>query len=140
MAFNLFSASSSSTKKRICEEQQLGDYDENGFNLKLTLEPPCSLDLKLSLLPAPPQTKKCHVCQGTETPIWRTGPKGMRVGVGPYGSLSLFIILITLCNACGLKYRKLDHRRKACLAEGIPMWYSKAIDREFADFVGENWK
>lgn len=32
----------------------------------------------------------CHQCQATETPLWRAGPAGPK----------------TLCNACGVRYRK----------------------------------
>ncbi|KAF3340477.1 hypothetical protein FCM35_KLT16248 [Carex littledalei] len=71
MMFDLFSPSSSSTKKRICKDQQLGDYDEDGVNLKLYLAPPCSLDLKLSLLP----TRTSALLPTHRNPTLEDGPK-----------------------------------------------------------------
>ena len=39
---------------------------------------------------SPPSKLYCHLCQATETPLWRAGPDGPK----------------TLCNACGVRYRK----------------------------------
>jgi hypothetical protein len=75
MEFKLFSGASS-TQKGIMPE---GDFDENGINLKLSLAPPSSLDLQLYLKAIPVNVHKCQVCKCTQTPIWRTGPKGTRV-------------------------------------------------------------
>ncbi|KAJ0980618.1 hypothetical protein J5N97_008873 [Dioscorea zingiberensis] len=36
------------------------------------------------------QTKSCALCRTTKTPLWRGGPSGPK----------------SLCNACGIKYRK----------------------------------
>ncbi|CAL1386284.1 unnamed protein product [Linum trigynum] len=42
-----------------------------------------------------PPGKKCLLCGNDDTPMWRRGPKGGR----------------TLCNACGIKYRKEEDRK-----------------------------
>ncbi|CAL1373316.1 unnamed protein product [Linum trigynum] len=44
-----------------------------------------------------PPGKKCLVCRGCDTPMWRRGPHGPK----------------TLCNACGIKYRKEEERTRA---------------------------
>ncbi|XP_074590961.1 GATA transcription factor 15-like [Curcuma longa] len=36
------------------------------------------------------EVKSCGACRTTETPLWRSGPAGPK----------------TLCNACGIRYRK----------------------------------
>ncbi|KAF3782767.1 GATA transcription factor 16 [Nymphaea thermarum] len=45
-------------------------------------------------------SRVCVDCQTTKTPLWRSGPRGPK----------------TLCNACGIRYRK---RRKAAAALGF---------------------
>lgn len=72
----------------------------------------------------------CADCRTTKTPLWRGGPAGPKVSVYHifvvfgdmgfllFGSFSLFVFLIcayvlqSLCNACGIRYRK---KRRAML-------------------------
>ncbi|XP_023515141.1 GATA transcription factor 15-like [Cucurbita pepo subsp. pepo] len=41
----------------------------------------------------PQKQRTCHHCRTTRTPLWRAGPAGPR----------------SLCNACGIRYRKLKN-------------------------------
>ncbi|WCJ34832.1 GATA transcription factor 29 [Euphorbia peplus] len=48
--------------------------------------------------------KTCKICSTNDTPMWRKGPLGPK----------------TLCNACGIKYRKEAERKRAREAENNP--------------------
>ncbi|CAN1196768.1 GATA transcription factor 29 [Linum perenne] len=46
------------------------------------------------------ELKRCSLCNTFETPMWRRGPLGPK----------------ELCNACGIKFRKEEERKRARLA------------------------
>ncbi|KAL6195100.1 hypothetical protein ACLB2K_030721 [Fragaria x ananassa] len=45
-------------------------------------------------------------CRASQTPMWRTGP------LGPKVSSTVFICVCSLCNACGIRYRKFKLKEK----------------------------
>ncbi|KAG0458232.1 hypothetical protein HPP92_023389 [Vanilla planifolia] len=80
--------------------------------------------------------KACSVCRSSKTPLWRNGPDGPKVFLlSPESSLapllyllvvillclhcgfremfsSVLCVLQSLCNACGIKYRKRKRREE----------------------------
>ncbi|KMZ64661.1 GATA transcription factor [Zostera marina] len=52
--------------------------------------------------PQPMSPEFCTMCGTTKTPLWRSGPDGPK----------------SLCNACGIRYRK--EQRRLALSLGIP--------------------
>jgi hypothetical protein len=86
--------------------------------------------------PTPDDTKACADCHTTKTPLWRGGPEGPKVRAWINGSFAFLLLLRfdcqssgvglarraihapklvlrsqSLCNACGIRYRK--RRRQA---------------------------
>ncbi|KAL6610762.1 hypothetical protein ACP70R_040731 [Stipagrostis hirtigluma subsp. patula] len=48
----------------------------------------------------PPADRRCANCDTTSTPLWRNGPRGPK----------------SLCNACGIRYKKEERRAAAAVA------------------------
>ncbi|CAL9076431.1 gata transcription factor [Musa troglodytarum] len=77
-------SSSSSSPKPLVERDFLSRVEERNYGMS-------GLDVSLSL--SPPLMvigKRCSACGETKTPLWRNGPDGPK----------------SLCNACGIRYRK----------------------------------
>ncbi|KAL6618759.1 hypothetical protein ACP70R_033898 [Stipagrostis hirtigluma subsp. patula] len=52
----------------------------------------------------PPADRRCANCDTTSTPLWRNGPRGPK----------------SLCNACGIRYKKEERRAAAAVAPAPP--------------------
>ncbi|KAE9448187.1 hypothetical protein C3L33_19924, partial [Rhododendron williamsianum] len=51
--------------------------------------------------------KFCCDCKTTETPLWRAGPSGPKLLISQLLMYMYFLLLLqSLCNACGIRYRK----------------------------------
>ncbi|EEF47310.1 GATA transcription factor 16 isoform X2 [Ricinus communis] len=71
--------------------------------------------------------KSCIDCQTTRTPCWRSGPAGPK----------------TLCNACGIRYRKKSRRILGVEKGGAEKRKGKlvkAAEVRYKDIFQEQWK
>lgn len=64
-------------------------------------------------------TKSCSDCKTTKTPLWRSGPSGPK----------------SLCNACGIKYRK-KKSTPIGLSKGPAKKKEKLVSNTSADEIG----
>ncbi|KAJ8529584.1 hypothetical protein K7X08_036419 [Anisodus acutangulus] len=64
-------------------------------------------------------TKCCSDCKTTKTPLWRSGPSGPK----------------SLCNACGIKYRK-KKRSPVGLSKGLEKKKEKLVSNSKEDKIG----
>ncbi|KAM0948491.1 putative transcription factor C2C2-GATA family [Dioscorea sansibarensis] len=71
-------------------------------------------------------TKSCAICTTTKTPLWRGGPSGPK----------------TLCNACGIKYRKKKEKNNGSgRIMKVGMWsFGSDLLLEKRSFVNKNMK
>ncbi|WOL19547.1 GATA transcription factor 4-like [Canna indica] len=73
------STSTSKAKRDFLGHTEESNYGTLWVDVSLSLRPPVN-----------PITRKCSACGETRTPLWRNGPNGPK----------------SLCNACGIRYRK----------------------------------
>nr|GMC94948.1 GATA transcription factor 19-like [Ipomoea batatas] len=69
---------------------------------------------------APDVARRCANCDTTSTPLWRNGPRGPK----------------SLCNACGIRYKKEERRASAAAATangGAPVMDSQFINNSWVN-------
>ncbi|KAK8965985.1 GATA transcription factor 15 [Platanthera guangdongensis] len=77
----------SGSRMDVCDEKASGSIDPSAD--------PSNADSDVS---ASSGLKSCADCQTTKTPLWRGGPSGPKCHI--------FYCPQSLCNACGIRYRK----------------------------------
>ncbi|KAG6504068.1 hypothetical protein ZIOFF_036394 [Zingiber officinale] len=82
-----------------------------------TMEMLMGMDMKPLPDSMVPNSKRCVACLQTDTPLWRNGPDGPK----------------TLCNACGLKFRKEAMKVDTKLTLGPPDYIVKFSGRGRGD-------
>nr|GMC96987.1 GATA transcription factor 19-like [Ipomoea batatas] len=69
---------------------------------------------------APDVARRCANCDTTSTPLWRNGPRGPK----------------SLCNACGIRYKK-EERRASAAAAATANGGAPGMDSQF---INNSWK
>ncbi|KAK9062000.1 hypothetical protein SSX86_019184 [Deinandra increscens subsp. villosa] len=77
-------------------------------------------------------SRRCANCDATSTPLWRNGPRGPKCMeiIKEESILTDIIYLQSLCNACGIRYKKEERRANAAAAAAVTTGGSDATSSE----------